>query len=175
MKLSSRVGQTNSALQKQGSKPRKGIISLFSTLMRLHLEHCFHFWSSQGMSNTDILSGVHRKQESEALKEKMRDLGLFILVGFETSRGLFSPRLFSDSVSMYNCRTWETAGLRFASAARVLQMGFGQGGTVYSDQHLIKPTFQASLPPHSSVYLYRHIHVHKQEEIGSQNHLLSIS
>lgn len=50
--------------------------------MRLHLEHCFQFWSSQSMTNIDILNGVHqegRDLEHLMYKEKLRDVGLFIL------------------------------------------------------------------------------------------------
>lgn len=58
------------------------IIPLYSMLMRLHLEHCFQFWSSQGKSDIDIRMGSTKKirdLQHIMYKEKLRDLGLFIL------------------------------------------------------------------------------------------------
>lgn len=52
----------HAGLQKQEDKPREETISRYSTLMRLHLEHCFQLWSSQSMSDIDILNEVHQDQ-----------------------------------------------------------------------------------------------------------------
>lgn len=79
------MGQGHAGLQKQENQSRKGIISLCSRLMKLHLELSSLFFSSQGMNDIYILIGVHQKKKKKRNlkhlmhKERLRNLGLLIL------------------------------------------------------------------------------------------------
>ena len=68
------------------SRQIEGILSLYSTLARPHLESCVQLWSTQHRTDMELLEWVQRRAakmirglQHLSCKERLRELGLFIL------------------------------------------------------------------------------------------------
>jgi len=99
------------------SRLREEILSLYSALVRAHMECCVQLWSPQHRKDMDLLEGVQtratkmiRELEQLSYEERLRELGLFSLgkrrlqgdltTAFQYLKGAYKKdgdRLFSRS------------------------------------------------------------------------------
>ncbi|KAJ7425284.1 hypothetical protein WISP_24066 [Willisornis vidua] len=103
------------------SRLKKVILSLYSALMRTHMEYCFQFWGLQHKKNVDLLGQVQRRVtnmniglEHPFCEDRWIGLGLFslekrmlwrFLIGaFQCLKGAY--RKAAEEYFTSECSTW---------------------------------------------------------------------